>query len=67
LIELYLIAALMTASFLWGFRVCERPFETAPKFLQDLGMCSVLAAIWPAFWLFTGVVLWARHTEREKR
>jgi hypothetical protein len=65
-IDLYVIAALMTASFLWGFRVCERPFESAPNFLQDLGMCLLLALLWPAFWVFTAAVVWVRHQPKAK-
>lgn len=64
--DLYAIAALMTASFLWGFRVCERPFESAPNLAHDLFMCLLLAAIWPAFWMFTAAVLWVRHQPKGK-
>jgi hypothetical protein len=66
LIHLYLVPALMTMCFLWGFRVCEKPFETTPKFLSDLGMSALIALLWPVFWVFAAAVLWTRHVPKGK-
>jgi hypothetical protein len=66
LIHLYFVPALMTVCFLWGFRVAEKPFETVSKLLGDIGMCAVIAVLWPVFWVFFALVFWARHTPKGK-